>query len=181
MDTPDADCPSFYRRNLNYWDSVSTLAGEVDNPSRTFPRALSGAVVLVVLSYLIPLMVGVGVATHSSEWKLGYFAAVAQQVGGSWLAWWIVAAAAVSQVGQFEAEMSSDSFMMQGMAERGFLPFFFATRSRYGTPTWSIVFSSLGIIAMASFNFMQIVELLNMVYCIAEVLEFAAFLWLRVK
>lgn len=24
--------------NLNYWDSVSTLAGEVDNPSKTFPR-----------------------------------------------------------------------------------------------------------------------------------------------
>ena len=28
--------------NLNYWDSVSTLAGEVANPSRTFPRALFG-------------------------------------------------------------------------------------------------------------------------------------------
>lgn len=31
------------RRNLNYWDSVSTLAGEVQNPHKTFPRALAGA------------------------------------------------------------------------------------------------------------------------------------------
>ena len=34
-------CP--VSRNLNYWDSVSTLAGEVQDPSRTFPRALAGA------------------------------------------------------------------------------------------------------------------------------------------
>ncbi|KAF9621030.1 hypothetical protein IFM89_015852 [Coptis chinensis] len=38
--------------NLNYWDKASTLAGEVQNPSRIFPKALLGAVVLVVLSYL---------------------------------------------------------------------------------------------------------------------------------
>ncbi|CAI9260890.1 unnamed protein product [Lactuca saligna] len=25
--------------NLNYWDKVSTLAGEVEKPSRTFPKA----------------------------------------------------------------------------------------------------------------------------------------------
>lgn len=33
--------------NLNSWDSVSTLAGEVRNPSRLFPRALMLAVQLV--------------------------------------------------------------------------------------------------------------------------------------
>jgi len=27
--------------NLNYWEAVSTLAGEVHNPTRTFPRALA--------------------------------------------------------------------------------------------------------------------------------------------
>lgn len=39
----------------NFWDSVSTLAGEVENPSQTFPKALLWAVVLVILSYVIPL------------------------------------------------------------------------------------------------------------------------------
>jgi amino acid transporter len=33
--------------NLNSWDSVSTLAGEVRNPSKLFPRALFVAVILV--------------------------------------------------------------------------------------------------------------------------------------
>ena len=72
--------PPARRRNLNYWDTVSTLAGEVRNPSRTFPRALALAVVLVVTSYLLPLLVGLGVAPDATDWTLGYFAAVGQQV-----------------------------------------------------------------------------------------------------
>jgi amino acid transporter len=167
--------------NLNYWDSVSTLAGEVENPKKTLPKALGIAVVLVVLSYLIPLLVGVGVASNVEEWQLGYFATIAEHVGGKWLAWWIVCAAAISQIGQFEAEMSSDSFQLQGMAERGFLPAVFSVRSKHGTPTMAIIFSSFGIMTMASFNFLEIVELLNIVYCMAELLEFLAFIWLRYK
>jgi hypothetical protein len=34
----------------------------------------------------------------------GYFTQVAEQVGGSWLGWWMLAAAAVSQIGQFEVQ-----------------------------------------------------------------------------
>ena len=57
------------------------------------------------------------------------------QVGGHWLSWWMVAAAAISQIGQFEAEMSSDSFQLLGMAERGFLPKALGKRSKHDTPT----------------------------------------------
>ena len=167
--------------SLNYWDSVSTLAGEVSDPARTFPRALGIAVVLVISAYVLPLLIGLGIATDSSDWTLGYFATVAQHVGGKWLAWWIVVAAAVSQLGQFEAEMSTDSYQLLGMAERGFIPAIFAHRSSHGTPTYAILASSVGIAAMASFNFLDIVELLNVVYCMAELLEFMAFLWLRMR
>jgi hypothetical protein len=65
----------------------------------------------------------------------------ALQVGGNWLAWWIVLAAAASQIGQFQAEMSSDSYQLMGMAERGFLPRALARRSRHGTPTYGIILS----------------------------------------
>lgn len=67
-------------RNLNYWDSVSTLAGEVPNPAKTFPRALFGAVILVTTTYALPLIVGLGVTTDIADWKLGYFASLAKQV-----------------------------------------------------------------------------------------------------
>ena len=68
------------RRNLNYWDSVSTLAGEVSHPKKTFPRALLIAVGLVVFMYLGPLMVGLGVTVQTDEWELGYFTKVATMV-----------------------------------------------------------------------------------------------------
>lgn len=76
--------------NLNYWDKTSTLAGEVEDPIRTFPKALPGAVVVVFTSYLIPLLAGTGaVQTNSTEWSDGYFAEVGMLIGGFWLKWWI--------------------------------------------------------------------------------------------
>lgn len=168
---------------------MSTLIGEVENPTRTVPRALAGAVVLVIVAYLVPLLVALGVTVEGTGWELGYFTYVADkvrrsppgvgwhplqrngcsiggcyeglvyfeyvqrkgginngthQVGGTWLAYWIIAAAAASQIGQYQAEMSSDSYQVQGMAERGFLPKIFAVRSKYDTPTIGIVMSSAG-------------------------------------
>ena len=67
-------------RNLNYWDSVSTLAGEVSQPRKTFPRALFIGVGLVVFMYLGPLLVGLGVTTDADNWELGYFTEVAKLV-----------------------------------------------------------------------------------------------------
>ena len=166
--------------NLNYWDSVSCLAGEVDRPAKTFPRALLAAVALVAASYLLPTMAALGVAPQPGDWQLGFFGRVAQTVAGDWLAWWVVVAAAASQIGQFQAEMASDAYQLQGMAERGFLPKALARRSRHGTPTVGILLSSLGVCCLSTFNFVQLVELLNAVYCLAELLEFAAFIALRV-
>jgi amino acid transporter len=167
--------------NLNYWDSVSTLAGEVAHPRRTFPRALFIAVALVVVMYVGPLLVGLGVTVQSSDWELGYFTRVAQIVGGTWLGWWMVSAAAISQIGQFEAEMCSDSFQLLGMAQRGFLPAVLARRSLHGTPTLAIILSSVGVMALVSFDFLSIVELLNIIYCLAQLVEFTAFIYLRIK
>ncbi|KAJ7549214.1 hypothetical protein O6H91_07G045800 [Diphasiastrum complanatum] len=108
--------------NLNYWDSVSTLAGEVERPQEVFPKALSYAVLLVILSYLVPLLAGTGALNHkSSAWTDGYFAHVAMAIGGTWLKWWVEIAAAFSNAGMFEAEMSSDSFQLLGMGEKAFI------------------------------------------------------------
>jgi L-asparagine transporter-like permease len=52
--------------------------------------------------------------------------------------------------------MCSDSFQLLGMAERGFLPAVLAKRSRYGTPTMAIVLSSLGILMLVTFDFLQV-------------------------
>ncbi|KAL3843864.1 hypothetical protein ACJIZ3_001267 [Penstemon smallii] len=168
--------------NLNYWDNASTLAGEIENPSRTFPKALLGAVVLVVCSYLIPLLAGTGaVETDPSDWSDGYFAQIGMLIGGSWLKWWIQAAAALSNMGLFEAEMSSDAFQLLGMSEIGMLPSIFASRSKYGTPTFSILCSATGVIFLSWLSFQEILEFLNFLYAIGMLFEFAAFIKLRIN
>lgn len=168
--------------NLNYWDKASTLAGEVENPSRTFPKALFGALILVVCSYLISLLAGTGALDSTpSEWSDGYFAEVGMLIGGSWLKWWIQGAAAMSNMGLFEAEMSSDAFQLLGMSEMGMLPAIFATRSKYGTPTFSILCSAAGVIFLSWMSFQEIIEILNFLYSLGMLLEFAAFIKLRMK
>ena len=142
---------------------------------------MKAAVVLVSFSYFLPLLIGLGIDADDNNWTLGYFVTIAQNIGGSWLAWWLIIAAAVSQLGQFEAEMTTDSYQLLGMAERGFLPEIFARRSKYGSPTLAIILSSCGVGFIATFNFVEIVQLLNSVYCLAEILEFLAFLKLRQK
>lgn len=61
--------------NLNFWDSASTLAGEVDRPQRTFPKALLAAGVLTSAAYLVPLLVGTAALdVPYSSWDNGFYA-----------------------------------------------------------------------------------------------------------
>ncbi|XP_024996459.1 probable polyamine transporter At1g31830 isoform X1 [Cynara cardunculus var. scolymus] len=168
--------------NLNYWDSISTLAGEVENPKKTLPKALFYALILVVVGYFFPLLVGIGAVPLQQElWTDGYFSEIAKIIGGVWLRWWIQAGAAMSNMGMFVTEMSSDSFQLLGMAERGMLPEFFAKRSRYGTPSIGILFSASGVILLSQLSFREIVAAENFLYCFGMILEFIAFVRLRIK
>ncbi|KAI4342219.1 hypothetical protein MLD38_026868 [Melastoma candidum] len=170
--------------NLNYWDSISTLAGEVDNPSRTLPKALFYAVILVVLSYFFPLLIGTGatsVPLDRTLWSDGYFSDIARILGGVWLMSWVQGASAISNMGMFVAEMSSDSFQLLGMAERGMLPEIFAKRSRYGTPLLGIIFSASGVVLLSWLSFQEIVAAENFLYCFGMMMEFVAFVKLRVQ
>lgn len=167
--------------NLNYWDSISTLAGEVDNPGRTLPRALFYGLILVVVSYFFPLLIGTGaIPLNRDEWSDGYFSEIANILGGVWLRFWVQGASAVSNMGMFVAEMSSDSFQLLGMAERGMIPECFAKRSRYGTPLVGILFSASGIVLLSWLSFQEIVAAENFLYCFGMIMEFLAFVKLRI-
>ena len=81
----------------------------------------------------------------------------------------------MSNMGMFVAEMSSDSFQLLGMAERGMLPEFFGKRSRYGTPLIGILFSASGVFLLSWLSFQEIVAAENFLYCFGMILEFIAF------
>ncbi|KAL6500919.1 hypothetical protein OROHE_025116 [Orobanche hederae] len=170
--------------NLNYWDSISTLAGEVENPARTLPKALFYALILVVLSYFFPLLIGTGagaVPLDRELWTDGYFSDIAKILGGVWLRFWVQGASALSNMGMFMAEMSSDSFQLLGMAKCGMIPECFARRSRHGTPPIGILFSASGVVLLSWLSFQEIVAAENFLYCFGMIMEFVAFVKLRVE
>ncbi|CAN6325093.1 unnamed protein product [Urochloa humidicola] len=170
--------------NLNYWDSASTMAGEVERPEWTFPRALAAAVVLIAASYMLPLMAATGATDAPPEaWANGYLADAAGNIGGPWLKYCIEAGAVLSSVGMFEAQLSSGSYQLLGMADLGLLPAVFARRAaRLRTPWVAISASAAVTLAASSFlGFDDVVASANFLYSLGTLLEFAAFLWLRAR
>ncbi|KAM6554932.1 hypothetical protein CsatB_015694 [Cannabis sativa] len=169
--------------NLNFFDSVSTLAGEVENPHKTFPKALFIAVLLTCLSYLIPLFAVTGsVSVDQSLWTTGFHAEAANIITGNWLKIWIEIGAVLSAIGLFQAQLSSSSYQILGMAEIGVLPKIFEYRSKkFNTPLFGILVSVGIVLGMAYMDFEVIIAAANFLYSLGMLLEFASFIWLRRK
>jgi amino acid transporter len=168
--------------NLNSFDSTASYAAEVRDPGYVLPRSLGLGVVFMMAGYMLPMLVAIGATDSEPEdWVDGYLTTAAEEIGGEWLGAWVVVAAGVSNIALFQAELSADAFQLMGMAERGFVPKIFATRSRHGTPTYGVMMGVLVIIAMGSFDLEELIEMLNFNYAISLILEYAAFMKLRIS
>ncbi|XP_057956434.1 probable polyamine transporter At3g13620 [Malania oleifera] len=167
--------------NLNFWDNVSTLAGEVDKPQKTFPKALFASVILTCLAYLIPLIAVTGaLSLTQDQWEDGFFAVAADMISGKWLKVWIEIGAVLSAIGLFEAQLSSCVYELVGMADFGYLPHFFAFRSKWFDTAWvGILLSTALTLAVLYLSFEDVVASANFLYSLGMLLEFASFLWLR--
>lgn len=167
--------------NLNFWDNVSTMAGEVEKPQRTFPIALLSAVILTCAAYIVPLMAVSGVGDlNQMVWESGYMADAARMISGQWLKYWIEIGAVLSNIGLFEAQLSSSSYQLLGMAELGFLPKFFGRRSKwFNTPYVGILLSTIIILSVSFLDFTNIIGAANFLYGLGMLLEFLSYLRLR--
>ncbi|CAL0329665.1 unnamed protein product [Lupinus luteus] len=169
--------------NLNFWDSASTLAGEIEEPHKTFPKALLSAGFLTCLAYIIPLLAATGaMPLDQKNWAGGYFANVAETIAGKWLKLWMEIGAVLSIIGLFEAQLSSAAYQLLGMADLSFVPRIFGERSRwFNTPWMAILLSTIIALSVSFFTFTEIISIVNFLYSLGMLLEFASFLWLRRK
>lgn len=168
--------------NTSGWDNAGCCAGEVAKPAKSYPRAMIVAVLLVTLSYLLPMIIGVSVDTHWSEWKEGLFPKIAAQVGGGWLGTWLTVAALVSACGMFNALLCTSARVPYAMAERNMLPRALAAlHATHATPWRAIVVNSLGVAVLIPFSFQELIEVDMFLYAAAMMLEFAALIWLRIN
>jgi len=170
--------------NLNSWENCSVLSGEISNPQKSLPRAIWIALVITVLSYLVPLVVGIGAMSTVSrytDWTAGYFQIVGYHIGGRPMALLILFAATFGCIGQYQSILCSSSYSLQALGEIGMLPASVAKRSKYDTPTMGILIGTTIVLSLTTFGFVDIVQLLNSVYCLSLLVEFSTLVYLRKK
>ena len=168
--------------NYMGWDNLSTIAGEVEAPQRTYSRAMLGAVVLVVASYLIPVAAIARTGIDPNRWTTGGWVDIGQIFGGETLAIAIALAGVIGAIGSFGALMLSFSRLPLVMAEDGYLPRIFARRDeRTGAPWVAILACAVLWAICFPLGFEKSLILDVMLTGLSILLEFWALVALRVR
>ncbi len=131
------------------YEQLSTVAEEVENPQRAYPRALGLVVPLSIAAYFLPTVAGLASAGEWQNWHTGYFSDAARIIGGTfhghpWLGTWMTLAAMVGNVALLNSTVLTTTRMPFAMAEDGYLPAALTRKhSRYGTPWLAILVSAI--------------------------------------
>src|SRR5262249_34876580 len=122
--------------NYMGWDNASTIAKEVHHPQKTYPRAMLVSVILISLSYLLPVLAVYITGLPSSAFETGSWADIAGLIAGNWLRVALVLGGMLSGFGMFNALVMSYSRLPFAMAQDGMLPSAFAKVDRQSGAPW---------------------------------------------
>lgn len=167
--------------NYMGWDNASTVAAEVENPQRTYPRVMMVALAATVLSYALPVAAVWRTHVPPASWATGSWADIASLLAGPWLGIALVVAAMISSLGVFNSLTLSYSRLPLAMAEDGCAPRVLLRRLRNGSPWVSILMCGLAWTAALGLSFDRLLMLDILLYGASLLLEFIALVVLRVK
>jgi amino acid transporter len=169
--------------NYSGWDNVSTFAGEVDQPQRNYPRALGGALALILLCYLFPVMAGLSLTTSPDVWNADAgWPVIAQLIGGHWLGVLIAAAGLVSTWGLINAQLLYISRLPFVMARDGWLPKALAqASSETAVPKVALLWCCAIGALFAGLSFGSLAVITCLLNTAGLTLEFLALIALRIR
>jgi len=167
--------------NYMGWDNASTVAGEVENPQRTYPRVMILALVAIVAAYVIPVVAVWSTHVQPAFWSTGSWAAIASLVGGPWLGIALVVGVMISTVGMVNSLTMSYSRLPFAMAEDGYAPRLLTRRLSNGAPWVSIVACGSAWMLALGMSFDRLLMLDILLYGASLVLEFIALVVLRIS
>jgi amino acid transporter len=134
------------------YEQLSTVAEEVENPQRAYPRALALVVPLSMAAYFLPALAGLASTGHWQDWHTGFFSDAARMIGGPWLGTWMTLAAMIGFVALLNSTILTTTRMPFAMAEDGYLPQVLTRKhARYGTP-WIAIVASAAIYALLAWQ-----------------------------
>ena len=164
--------------NYSGWDNASTIGGEIEHATATYPRALARTLPLVTVVYLVSIVPAVALTSWTS-WTDGAWPDLARAVVGPWLGPWIAVAGVVSAFALFNALLLAYSRIPLVLAQDGLLPASLAATDARGTPRNAVLVSAVVYSAFALLPFGGLLAGDVLLYTAALALEFAALLRLR--
>ncbi len=167
--------------NYMGWDNASTIAQEVENPQKTYPRAMLASAAIVACVYLVPLTAVWLAGIPAERFSTGAWVDAATVLGGPALATAVVLAGSLDGLGTFNALVLSYTRLPSAMAEDGLLPAIFARRWSNSVPWFSVLACSVGWALALSFTFERLISIDLVLYGGSLVLEFVALAVLRVR
>ena len=141
------------------YEQLSTVAEEVEEPQRNFPRALAWVVPISIATYFLPTFCSLGAAGNWQQWHTGYFSQAAQAIGGRWLGFSMTVAATITNICLLNSTVLSSTRMPFAMADDGYMsPVLARLHSRFGTPWVAIVSSSVVYALLAWHSLTQLIS-----------------------
>jgi amino acid transporter len=137
------------------YEQLSTVAEELEDPQRTYPRAVAWVIPLSIATYFVPTACALAALNNWRDWGTGYFSQVARLIGGPSLGLAITIAAAITSIALLNSTVLTTTRMPFAMAEDGYLSPFLTRRHKvFGTPSVAIVLSCViyGMLAWVSFT-----------------------------
>jgi amino acid transporter len=167
--------------NYMGWDNASTVAQEVENPQRNYPRAMIAAAMLAAVTYILPLLAMALAGLSVDSFSTGDWMEAANAIGGPLLGMAVVAGGAICGIGMFNALMMSYTRLPMAMAEDGMLPSFVARRNSRGVPWVSVLLCGLGWALALNLKFERLISIDLILYGSSLLLEFVALVILRIR
>jgi amino acid transporter len=166
--------------NFMGWDNASTVAQEVKDPQKTYPRTMLWTVAAVALVYLIPILAVGYSGVPSSSWSDGAWVSLAGGIR-PWLAVPVLLTIMVSVVGQVNSLTMSYSRLPLAMAEDHLAPSMLRRVSANGSPWVSLLLCGAIWTLALSLSLDRILLLDILIYGASLILEFVALVVLRVS
>ena len=141
------------------YEQLSTVAEEVEDPQRNFPRALAWVVPISIATYFLPTLCSLGALGDWQQWHTGYFSQAAQGIGGRWLGFSMTIAATITNICLLNSTVLSSTRMPFAMADDGYMsPVLARLHPRFGTPWVAIVISSIIYALLAWHSLTQLIS-----------------------
>jgi amino acid transporter len=167
------------------YESLPTMAGEIERPERVIPRALLLSLPVVIAVYMLPTIAALASVGRWAEWGADGgvdLVSIGGELGGAWLAVPMMIAALVSSLSLYNAYLAANARTALAMAEAGQLPRFLArVHPRFGTPHASILALALAHAVLATGSFETLLVIDVFLFVMSYFLIFASAVVLRVR